>query len=370
MSLRFRAEQSYHGLDPAVLKSGMQKYLRRGERDKGLWCLVEMDLFQLAREHLSEIAERDGATESACRTRATSLRTNMVNRLVVMMSEEVNVHGWWLPAQLWPLYQRWSKLRDRVESRRALVEMYLSLLASPKCRLVSDYRTIFNLPPYYLPEAQHDTLVKLHQAFLREHDAELFRLNYEQKKLSSMSAAQLSARSLELARAESDEALLFCGRLFDKPDFSSAANGMFVELAKMVPNDGVIDALASFYKAMNHREKPIYLYHALMLACFRSRIDWSKKSQPASMNDADVEALYQRHIQGGALALDEYVHDRHTGVRSADSRSVFALEGAKVENEDRRFMQERYRALYVGFKEAIDTYEVTGKLPAPSGAKA
>ena len=31
----------------AFLKSGIQKYARRAEVDKGLWCLVEMDLFSL-----------------------------------------------------------------------------------------------------------------------------------------------------------------------------------------------------------------------------------------------------------------------------------------------------------------------------------
>ena len=44
---RYRLEKSFFGYDPSVLKSGIQKYARRAEVEKGLWCLVEMDLFSL-----------------------------------------------------------------------------------------------------------------------------------------------------------------------------------------------------------------------------------------------------------------------------------------------------------------------------------
>ena len=44
---RYRSEKSFFGYSPSVLKSGIQKYARRAEVEKGLWCLVEMDLFGL-----------------------------------------------------------------------------------------------------------------------------------------------------------------------------------------------------------------------------------------------------------------------------------------------------------------------------------
>jgi hypothetical protein len=44
---RYRLEKSFFGYDPSVLKSGMQKYARRTKVEKGLWCLIEMDLFSL-----------------------------------------------------------------------------------------------------------------------------------------------------------------------------------------------------------------------------------------------------------------------------------------------------------------------------------
>ena len=51
---KYKSERSFFGYTPHVLKSGIQKYGRRAkvdtrsaELEKGLWCLIEMDLFSL-----------------------------------------------------------------------------------------------------------------------------------------------------------------------------------------------------------------------------------------------------------------------------------------------------------------------------------
>ena len=55
---RFRVEKSFHGYPLSVLKSGIQKYARRGETEKGLWCLVEWDLFSLLEWESPELEAR------------------------------------------------------------------------------------------------------------------------------------------------------------------------------------------------------------------------------------------------------------------------------------------------------------------------
>ena len=51
-------------------------------------------------------------------------------------------------------------------------------------------------------------------------------------------------------------------------------------------------ALQKFHSKMTHREKPIYLYHAVLLIVRRHGIDWN--SQPPSIDTpmADVDKLY------------------------------------------------------------------------------
>ena len=158
----YRAEKSFFGYNPSVLKSGIQKYARRAEVQKGLWCLIEMDLFSLL--------EWDGASLDAylqkhpeakrkkVQAQAQRIRTNMVNRLVVMMSEEVSISAWWMPLIIHELYQRWVKTRGGPESRKYLVDMYLFLNSQKMVRLISDLHSVYLLPPDYVKPKQMDGL--------------------------------------------------------------------------------------------------------------------------------------------------------------------------------------------------------------------
>ena len=65
--------QSYHGIKSSVLKSGICKYTRRNEPDKLKWCVMEMARFN---EH------PDGQ----------GLVTNLINRLKVLVMEEISFH--------------------------------------------------------------------------------------------------------------------------------------------------------------------------------------------------------------------------------------------------------------------------------------
>jgi hypothetical protein len=52
---------------------------------------------------------------------ATEIRTNMINRLVVMMSEEVSINCWWLPIKIRELYDKWHAHRKSDEARKYLI---------------------------------------------------------------------------------------------------------------------------------------------------------------------------------------------------------------------------------------------------------
>ena len=102
LSVKRRVEKSYFDYHPSALKSGIQKYARRNEVEKGLWCLVEMDLFSLLEWNgpvlNAFLARYPELNRKQVEINARRLRTNMVNRLVVMMTEEVNVSAWCMPA--------------------------------------------------------------------------------------------------------------------------------------------------------------------------------------------------------------------------------------------------------------------------------
>lgn len=364
ISLVFRRERSLHGVDPRALKSALQKYARRGDREKGLWCLVEMDRFALPPDELAEVARRDGLSVESARRRVDALRTNLMNRLVVMVTEEVNVHAVWLPAAAQALYRAWCDARGLPEGRRHLVALYLLILEAEKCRLVSDYRTVFNLAPHYLPAPHHDALVATHRAMLRAHAPALYALQYEQF-VDGMSATTLAARALEHALAGRDEALFWCGRLVEHRHAAQGTAALWDGLLAAGFARPSIEALRFFSAQMTHRERPIYLYHALLLVTLRDRLDDARPSTLAPRVEVDVDALYAAHAERPAPTLDAFVFDLHTGARSDEGRTIFALEGAHVENECTRFLVPAYRALYVDFKRRLDAWSRGAQAVSP-----
>jgi hypothetical protein len=109
---------------------------------------------------------------------------------------------------------------------------------------------------------------------------------------------------------------------------------------------------------MTHREKPIYLYHAILLLVRRNEIDWESEPPESGIPMAVVIKLYGDHLHGGKMKIDDYVLDIHThgGKRGPDSMRKFAMEGAFVQNENEAFLNKDYRDIYILMKEELDCY--------------
>jgi hypothetical protein len=113
---------------------------------------------------------------------------------------------------------------------------------------------------------------------------------------------------------------------------------------------------------MTHREKPIYLYHAVLLIVRRHGIDWT--SQPPSIDTpmADVEKLYGDHLVGGKMKIDNYVLDLHTKRLkwSPGCLEKFAKVGAYIRYENETFLDPEYREIYQLLKKELDLYHSKG----------
>ena len=103
---------SYHGQKGSELKSGICKYMRRGETDKMTWCVME-----LARFH-------DLVVEDP-KSRAKGLVTNLVNRLKILLMEEI------LPSEI-GIIAKGVEILDEYEASREKREPLLEF-----CKLVS-----------------------------------------------------------------------------------------------------------------------------------------------------------------------------------------------------------------------------------------
>ncbi len=375
----YHAEKSFFGYSPSVLKSGIQKYARRAEIQKGLWCLVEMDLFSLLEWHGAALDAYLQKHPEAKRKRvqAQNTRTNMVDRLVVMMSEEVSISAWWMPLKMLELYEKWVKSRGSHESRKYLVDMYLYLTSEKMVRLVSDIRSVYLVPPDYVKPEQIDDLNRIHQDIQKRYpavysgQADIGEINWSVDDGRYPSSIQQCFDGIIFnIEKGSDHVFFWIKRLFDLEKEGQAGKNRYVKLvwkilygfidrnAQYESARKVILALETFYKGMNHREKPIYLYHAVLLIVRRNEIDWQSKLPTIDTPKADVESLYADHLSGPRMDMDDYVMDLHTRKMkwNPDCLEKFASEGAYVKNENARFVNPEYREIYHLLKQDLDRY--------------
>ena len=74
MKVEYRRDFSVNGVTTDILKSGIQKYIRRANVPKAVWCAIELDLFAYSLDK-----------------RAEGIRTNFIHRLMINYLEEISI---------------------------------------------------------------------------------------------------------------------------------------------------------------------------------------------------------------------------------------------------------------------------------------
>jgi hypothetical protein len=94
----------------------------------------------------------------------------------------------------------------------------------------------------------------------------------------------------------------------------------------------------------------------MLLLIRRDEIDWTAKPPEIDMPMQEVEQLYNDHHSNGKMKIDSYVLDIHTrgGRRGPGALTRFALEGALVKNEEKKFLRQDYREIDILLKKELD----------------
>ena len=107
--------RSEHGYKSSILKSGICKYFRRGEKEKFTFCVMEMAYFQ---NH----------------EKGKGLVTNLINRLKILVMEDLSFHNIGLASYLLTLLDEYDKDRDTSEKLLTFCDMVMD---GKRNRLVS-----------------------------------------------------------------------------------------------------------------------------------------------------------------------------------------------------------------------------------------
>lgn len=351
---KFRVGQngarSQNGISLSLLKSAMQKYIRRGKTEKAIKCLLEVHtlfIFETAEDSFVDIFNKQSTqpaapfTKKALQAFGKRERTNIANRLLVITSEEVNIHdNPNIPTRVLELYKLWRESRTEKDSIYYLIDIVHILSNAKKCRLISCFRSAFTLPAYYVSDIEtydewyHTIIEKRYSRFMK-------RTDYKDMSIS------------DAIKAKNPEQLF---RLYG--DLVKTDNKLPTNMWKMIlsvatdRSKTTIKSLYEIYRLMSHQEKPIYLYHAMLIHCYENKLNWMSKIEDVKKR---VYSLFKSKEE-----LDEsYIVDLHVHGKKSLADYVKLLKESFVIEEKKlntTFMKPDYSNIYRDIKIGVGFY--------------
>ncbi len=310
LSAAYRRERTWNNFKPDVMKSGLQKYIRRGNVEKALYCAGELDLFK-------ECAD----------ARAEGLRTNFLHRLMVIFLEDVGVGalGDWarldaLFTLLWT--ERKSASRDKARETVWIQEIVRKLCAAQKSRSCSHVRAVcdMRIGARTVAAAKYPTIVEL-QTKIAGADSDDFDV------LCANLRNALVARSWDAvywAKKIADSDVKVREYRKQKPVwrvFRILENVLTPELA------GLHGIAMRWYSELEGLKEAELAWMLLIVALNTNAPINTNDLEPGTCDD------WAQNRSGFVCDLDAFVLDRHTAAGRGKSLVEFALVGAHVENE-------------------------------------
>ena len=339
MSTVYRSIASINGHSLDELKSGMQlddrqwrssaaaqalqKYIRRGEEQKALLCMAEMDLFAHA---------QGGET----------VRTNMLHRLMIIYLEDVG------PADV----SMWKGMSDRMErlfelrtngtefglrrelERRLLVDLVATLCRTHHSRTLSHRQAIFRA------EHGEEELALLKQWRPRVYDEVKKMGEGLAPKVPGASEAQYALNFVEAIEQKSHAAIYWAFKMYNQPGVGEKTFGnlrkwsySIVKLIEpFIVDKQLIDLAVTWCKELDGLKEMTLVWMMLIVIVLERIDDPQKDSSIEDEPPSKVDEVYARAIAGMTLPLDDYVLDVHTkaGRKQGAGKRKFVSEGALV----------------------------------------
>lgn len=350
----FRQERSYMGIKLSVLKSGLQKAIRRGDVDLALSCGLELWSF------------KDAPGKPLDRKR---IRTNILHRLMIIFLEDVGQAKYWVEADA--MYH--AVCEGSWPDKQAMCDWIAFLVRCPKSRACSHARAVARDCESDLAKTKYPSI------YAQSHGCPP---EPTMKQLSTILADE------ESGRAEPGKAVIYAYRLSESPGIVKTPYGRKPVWAVYF----AMEWYASQRNVRPNQSKKVRAAHRAQSKLLTLGLKWGKilkgtreaflcwmlplltiVSTPRFAFDGGdslrlpVTEDVIAELEHKSIEMPDYVMDMHvTGVRDTQR---FALEGSVVTNEDTELVNPEWKQFYVDGKVA----ETTGKpakrdrVPSSSG---
>lgn len=343
LSAKYRNEITWNGYASDIMKSGLQKYIRRGILDKALYCAGELDLFKEADD------------------RGETIRTNFLHRLMIIYMEDVENIAIFnkIDSLINKLFkEREKSSRNKENEEEWIFDIVYLLTYSEKARICSHIRAVFN-PKYKKILDVYPSIKKLWDEI--ENNA-----NKTDKKKS-----KLENDCILFKKYLRERSVLCCYYAFqidmseeklktkyfrsDKPVW--AIFNQLLLLQETYDDKQRINKFVEWYKNHIGKMKEGFLCWLFPLLY---EIDVIPFGKSVELDEDEKQKNWDRNRSGETIDIDDYVVDRHTKAGRGKGLVEFAVKGAFVENEA-SFVNALWKSFYDDGKRFDDGEKVIGE---------
>ena len=345
LSAKYRSEKSYNGYSLDVLKSALQKYIRRCVPDMAIYAAAELDMFSFVPE-----GER--------------IRSNFIHRLMIIFMEDVYNPSLWtlMDTLIFKLLDLRNERKGKdlshplfCEKRReeidAVCRIVYSLATSPHSRENSYYRYCLSI---YLTNDNFMTRnVETHFPWIT---------NLKEKKEKKIEPENIPSFLNKVSIEHTHKQLIknFIGSLEKRDDIcfyyahllaglkespmkfynsKKPAYMIFYLIDFVLENEGhpyryMVNIGKKWYKELNPIKEDFLCWQTILLFLVKEKYNNNEeyKEKPIVQK---LYKLYQRNIREEKIQFDDWVYDMHTRVGKTMGKGSehFAKESSFVCNE-------------------------------------
>ncbi len=317
---------SHSGYSLDVLKSALQKYLRRRDEEKMVWCMEELYLFGIL-----------GRNEKETRV-GNAIVSNLINRMIVMMDEELSFRE----CEKYLIMRNYLEKFEKSERKElSYLRVICKILVEGElCRRNSYGRSWWC---HRLELEGNDPCIESDETYF-ENFKECFERGDESWAIWMFKILKGGNSDGKKRFRRSENIYRIWEFLFDLE---------IVKKSKSLRK--VLDLkLKEFFKK-DRKERFIFLYASVDLCMYYDgewNENWAEEYEISLNFYKDMYKYDEINLEERVkLELDEFVFDMHTseGKKSGKSKEDFKKEGCFVVNENEEYLRKDWKNFYVNF---------------------
>jgi hypothetical protein len=341
LSDKFRNEVSWNGYPTDILKSGLQKYIRRNIFEKALYCAAELDLFKEAK------------------TRGETIRSNFLHRIMIIFLEDiVNIDIFDIvDHKINQVFaERLSLIRNKEKEEILISELIFMMCKSRKSRICSHIRSVFN------EKYRNENLLKYWPSINKYYD----QIDKNEKERNNLNQFDFYCLMFEKYLKEKNILVVYYGFKIHysseklKEKFLGKSRPIWF-IFKNLSQNKKIDKFMNWYKFHLEKVKESFLCWLVPLL-FEIGIIPEEKDKLSDDQNVNFISNWDKNRKREKIEIDDYVIDRHTKKGSKNNNSIveFALNGAFVENEA-NFVNPLWKRFYEDTKRFEEGQKIIGE---------